>query len=97
MKTVAPNEVNVTQLEDDCKRAEGMEISYALYRVQTTNQVYYAIEIHTERETEMQILGCQCDRARLIYETLTREMATPCTLCDIVHDMREEEKLLAYH
>ena len=92
MKTLTSNEVNVTTLEDDCKFEEGIEIFYTLYRFQTPHREYYAIEIRTKNEAEMQILGCRSDRAHHIYELMTREIATPCTLADIVYDLREEEK-----
>ena len=92
MKTLTHNEVNVTTLEDDCKCEEGVEIFYALYQFQTPHRNYYAIEISTKNEAEMQILGCQSDRAHHIYELMIREMVTPCTLADIAHDIREDKK-----
>lgn len=79
------------ELQRENRRAEALSIRYILYRADTAKAAYYAIEIILNDESCMQILDTNEMRAYRWFEILVNEQVTPCTLSDILYDLRREE------
>ena len=83
-------------IEDERRCLNELSIDYTLYQIATRCTTYYAIEIRSETESEMQIISQKQSHAQRVFELLFNEAVTPCTLTEILHDILvlEEE---AFH
>ena len=96
MKAAAPIVMDIRLLQEEHRKAEEFSMHYALWYIQTSHSSYYAVEIFTDTESDMGILSTNYDRAQRIFEILFNENVTPCTLPDILHDVRIEEEQMHY-
>ena len=86
--------MNIRLLQEETQRAEGISIRYILYQMITSQNTYYAVEICTERESEMAVVGKNNARAQRLFEIMINETVTPCVLLEILRDVEvcEEER-----
>lgn len=96
MKAAAPTVMDIRLLQEELRKAEVLSIHFMLWHIQTPHSSYYAVEISTETESDMAIVSRDYDRAQRIFEILFNESVTPCTLPDILHDIRIEEERMIY-
>ena len=94
METTMTPTMEIRTLEAEHRCLNDFYVDYTLYRVITPHTSYYAVEIHTAEECEMQIVGQDCSHAQRVFEMLYNETVTPCTLIEVLHDilMSEEER-----
>ena len=96
MKAAAPTTMDIRLLQEENRQTDEFSIHYLLWHIQTPHSTYYAIEIHTGEESDMAIISTDPDRAQRLFEILFNESVTPCTLSDILHDIRIEEEQMIY-
>lgn len=96
MQTSSKVTADVRMLQRETQKTEGISIHYALYYISTPNAGYYAVEIFSEGEPDMRMLGTDYNRAQRLFEVLVNETVTPCTLRDILHDAETEEDSRRY-
>ncbi len=75
-------------------RLDELCLTYSLYGV-TLNSLrrYYAIGIETENDGAFVAVGTDEHMAATLYERLCELLVTPCTLEDIVSDIRAENRI----
>lgn len=91
MPNSVKTECSVRIIQKEVRHAESMSIDYILCLVTTQASRYYAVEIVLGEETDMQMLGGEDRHAHRLFEILVNEFVTPCTLADVLYDMRREE------
>ena len=79
----------------ETKKVEGEKFSatYSFYELALSGgEVYYAVEISDEDDSDLAIIGKDHSRALSLYELLVDMEASACTLQDIVSDNFRETK-----
>ena len=95
MENSSQPEIIIHPIQKEVRKAESLSIDYHLYRVTTCRTSYYALEILLHDEQCMQVLGSDEKIALRLFEIMVNERVTPCTLTEILHDIKceEEERL----
>lgn len=94
METTMTSLSEIQAIEKEQRYLNDFCVHYTLYRITTPHANHFAIEIRTEEETGMQIIGQNDLHAQRVFEMLFNETVTPCTLSEILHDilLSEENK-----
>lgn len=85
-------DAEIRVIQQECRTAEALQITYTFYKIVTPSTTYYAVEIAAADERDMQVLGSHSLRAEKIFEVLVNETVTPCTLREILYDIETEEE-----
>lgn len=92
MKTVTANKPSIQFLQEaHTQVTENVSIHYTLYEINVTDHTYFAVEIFTDEDSSLKILGHCLEKARQCFKTLIRFSVTPCALSDILHDIDHTE------
>ncbi len=71
-------------------RIEKGNIMYRLVRVEVEGMYAYALFVSFEEEYEAAFLGSIEERARDMFDKISRNLVTPCTLFEIIEDFYKE-------
>ena len=96
METPTQTDMNIRLLQKEHRQIDALSLEYLLWQICTDCSSYYAIEILANDESDMESLGQNYNRAQRIYEMLFNETVTPCTLPNILHDIRASEEECHY-
>ena len=94
MQASVQKEIKIEMIQTECRETKEFSICYTLYRIVSQCSDYFAREVSSGEESDMQMLGKSNERAQRIFEIFVNETVTPCTLSEIICDiiMEEEEK-----
>lgn len=74
-------------LERVCITVGNTAVTLRLFRLRVAQAQYYA-ELSADNERCCAYLGERCEGARSVFRVLVKGGVTPCTLRDIVNDLR---------
>lgn len=77
-------------IKHDKKTVLDREITYKLFLVRKSGDLYYTIRVSDGDECEKSGFGSVRSRAVDIYQKIVRNEVTPCTLRDIAEDFAKE-------
>ena len=92
MQASVQKETHIEVIQTECRETKEFSIRYVLYRITAQCSDYFAVEVSSGEETDMQMLGKSNERAQRVFEIFVNETVTPCTLSEIICDIIAEEE-----
>ena len=83
----------ITLCENETRYIGERRLDYYLYNLSTLCQKdYFALEVRCGDDSELVVLGCECEAARSVYKAIVEGCVSPVSLFDVVCDAKNKEK-----